>query len=196
MERLKFQKMGSFCSISSSYNASRNFSMRSRNGINTNRVSESISSQSRGEVIEIMSVSSQEKISTSKAVSSVPSFQWLVSSPIVDIKEQKYRRKNRAVEKNAMTNYNRGEYLNSWRHPAQILPSSNKISKQHNDSIPSSCLYRTSAASDVSDHLSSRCKKDEKKNQCLGRIPSAMDEDEALIGFGVQKKVTFSKSCL
>ena len=165
---------------------------------NTNRVSESISSQSRGEVIEIMSVSSEEKISTSKAVLLVPSFQWLVSSPIVDIKEQKCynRRKNRAVEKNVTTNYNRGEYLNSWRHPAQIPPSSNKISKQHSDSIPSSCLYRTSAASDVSDHLSSRCRKDEKKNQCLGRIPSAMDEDEALIGFGVQKKVTFSKSCL
>ena len=181
--------MGSSCSISSSYNASHTFSKHSRNGNNTNRVSETISSQSRGEVIEIMSVSSEEKISTSKAISSVPSFQWLVSSPIVDIKEQKYRGKNRAVEKNAMTNYNRGEYLNSWRHPAQIP-------KQHNDSIPSSCLYRTSAASDVSDHLSSRCRKDEKKNQCLGRIPSAMDEDEALIGFGVQKKVTFSKSCL
>ena len=102
--------MGSSCSISSSYNASHNFSKHSRNGNNTNRVSETISSQSRGEVIEIMSVSSEEKISTSKAVSSVPSFQWLVSSPIVDIKEQKYynRRKNRAVEKNATTNYNRG----------------------------------------------------------------------------------------
>lgn len=120
-----------------------------------------------------------------------------MSSPIVDIKEQKYRRKNRVVEKNAMINYNRGEYLNSWRkHPAQIPPSSNKISKQHNDSIPSSCLYRTSAAGDVSDHLSSRYKKDDKKNQCLGRIASARDEDEALIGFEVQKKVTFSKSCL
>ena len=183
--------MGSSCSISSSYNASHNFSKHSRHGNNTNRVSETISSQSRGEVIEIMSVSSEEKISTSKAVSSVPSFQWLVSSPIVDIKEQKYYngRKNRAVQKNATTNYNRGVYLNSWRHPAQIP-------KQHNDGIPSSCLYRTSAASDVSDHLSSRCRKDEKKNQCLGRIPSAMDEDEALIGFGVQKKVTFSKSYL